>query len=91
MFLELAFVVIVFILGGVMFIYSLLGFIGYLTKGRVLGKFLHTFYKHHDPGKNSITCYHSNLMSNCKYCGKRIMKVGKNWFTLEQNNRKEKK
>ena len=51
------------------------------------GKFVHKTLNRHYPGKNPITRYHNSVMSNCKYCGKRIVKVGKDWFVLEQQNK----
>ena len=52
------------------------------------GKFVHKTLNRHDPGNNPITCYHNSVMSNCKYCNKRIVKVGKDWFVLEQHGKK---
>ena len=67
------------------------GVLGYFVDGEILGKFLHICFNRHTPGTNPITCYHNSVMSNCKYCDKRIIKVGKDWFVLEQQSRKEKK
>lgn len=61
----------------------------YFTDGKFFGRLAHKNFNRHDPGKNPITCYHNSVMSNCKYCDKRIVKVGKDWFVLEQQNRKE--
>ena len=59
----------------------------YCTEGKVFGKVIHKTLNRHDPGDNPITCYHNSMMSNCKYCNKRSIKVGKDWFVLEQNNK----
>lgn len=67
------------------------GILGYFVDGEILGKFLHICFNRHTPGTNPITCYHNSVMSNCQYCGKRIIKVRRDWFILEQCDRKEKK
>ena len=59
----------------------------YFTGGKLFGKLVHKTLNRHDPGNNPITCYHNSVMSNCKYCDKRIIKVGKDWFVLEQQNK----
>ena len=59
----------------------------YSTDGKFFGKLLHKTLKRHDPGDYPITCYHNSVMSNCKYCDKRIIKVGKDWCVLEQQNK----
>lgn len=59
----------------------------YFTDGKFFGRLIHKTLKRHDPGDNQITCYHNSVMSNCKYCNKRIIKVGKDWFVLEQQNK----
>ena len=58
----------------------------YSTDGKFFGKLVHKTFNRHDPGDNSITAYHNSVMSNCKYCNKRIIKVGKDWCVLEQHN-----
>lgn len=50
---------------------------------KTFGELLHKIFHRHTPGKNPITVYHNSCMSNCQYCGKRIKKVGKDWFILE--------
>ena len=59
----------------------------YFTDGKFFGRLIHKTFNRHDPGDNQITCYHNSVMSNCKYCDKRIIKVGKDWFVLEQHNK----
>ena len=59
----------------------------YSTEGKFFGKLVHKTLNRHDPGDNPITAYHNSVMSNCKYCDKRIVKVGKDWFVLEQNKK----
>ena len=68
-------------------LWILVNLICYFTEGKFFGKFVHKTLNRHDPGDNPITCYHNSIMSNCKYCGKRIVKVGKDWFVLEQQNK----
>ena len=60
----------------------------YSTEGKFFGKLIHKTLNRHDPGNNPITAYHNSVMSNCKYCNKRIVKVGKDWFVLEQQNKR---
>ena len=60
----------------------------YFTEGKFFGKLIHKTLNRHDPGDNPITTYHNSLMSNCKYCNNRIIKVGKDWFVLEQQNKR---
>ena len=60
----------------------------YFTEGKFFGRLVHKTFNRHDPGNNPITAYHNSLMSNCKYCNKRIIKVGKDWFVLEQQNKR---
>ena len=59
----------------------------YSTERKFFRKLLHKTLNRHDPGDNPITSYHNRVMSNCKYCGKRIIKVGKDWFVFEQQNK----
>ena len=59
----------------------------YSTERKFFRKLLHKTLNCHDPGDNPITSYHNRVMSNCKYCGKRIIKVGKDWFVFEQQNK----
>ena len=68
-------------------LWILITLICYSTEGKFFGKFVHKTLKRHYPGDNKITRYHNSIMSNCKYCNKRIVKVGKDWFVLEQNNK----
>ena len=68
-------------------LWILVTLICYFTAGKFLGKLIHKTFNRHDPGNNPITCYHNSVMSNCKYCNKRIIKVGKDWFVLEQQNK----
>ena len=77
--------VVSLLLGATLWI--LVTLICYFMEGKFFGKFVHKTLKRHDPGDNKITCYHNSVMSNCKYCGKRIIKVGKDWFVLEQQNK----
>ena len=60
----------------------------YSTGGKFFGRLIHKTFNRHDPGNNPITDYHNSVMSNCKYCNKRIIKVGKDWFVLEQQNKR---
>lgn len=63
---------------GVLLVTTLLimvNLICYFTEGKFFGKFVHKTLKRHDPGDNQITVYHNSVMSNCKYCDKRIIKV----------------
>ena len=60
----------------------------YSTERKFFKKLLHKTLNRHDPGDNPITSYHNRVMSNCKYCNKRIVKVGKDWFVLEQQNKR---
>ena len=60
----------------------------YSTDGKLFGKLVHKTLNRHDPVDNPITAYHNSVMSNCKYCDKRIIKVGKDWFVLEQQNKR---
>ena len=59
----------------------------YSTDGKFFGKLVHKTFNRHDPGNNPITCYSNSIISNCKYCNKRIIKVGKDWFVLDQQNK----
>lgn len=68
-------------------LWIMVNFICYSTEGKFFGKFVHKTLKRHYPGDNQITVYHNSIMSNCKYCNKRIIKVGKDWFVLEQQNK----
>ena len=68
-------------------LWILVTLICYSTEGKFFGKLIHKTFNRHDPGDNPITVYHNSVMSNCKYCDKRIVKVGKDWFVLEQNKR----
>lgn len=68
-------------------LFILVTLICYFTDGKFFGRIIHRTLKYHDPGNNPITCYRNSIMSNCKYCGKRIVKVGKDWFVLEQQNK----
>ena len=68
-------------------LWIIVNLICYFTGGRFFGEFVHKTLNCHDPGNNPITRYHNSVMSNCKYCDKRIVKVGKDWFVLEQQNK----
>ena len=68
-------------------LWILVNLICYFTGGKFFGKLVHKTLNRHDPGDNPITVYHNSTMSNCKYCNKRIIKVGKDWFVLEQQNK----
>ena len=68
-------------------LWILVNLICYFTGGKFFGRLIHKTLKRHDPGDNKITRYHNSVMSNCEYCGKRIIKVGKDWFVLEQHNK----
>ena len=68
-------------------LWILVNLICYFTGGKFFGRLVHKTLNRHDPGDNQITRYHNSVMSNCKYCGKRIVKVGKDWFVLEQQNK----
>ena len=69
-------------------LWILVNLICYFTGGKFFGRLVHKTLNRHDPGNNPITCYHNSVMSNCKYCNKRIVKVGKDWFVLEQQNKR---
>ena len=69
-------------------LWILVTLICYFTEGKFFGKFAHKTFNRHDPGDNPITFYHNSVMSNCKYCNKRIVKVGKDWFVLEHQNKR---
>ena len=71
-------------------LWILVNLICYATNGKFFGKLVHKTFNRHDPGDNPITFYHNSVMSNCKYCDKRIIKVGKDWFVLEHQNKKGK-
>ena len=85
----LLFIFIVSILISVlkMTLWLLTSLICYYTDGKFFGKLVHKTLNRHDPCDNPITAYHNSVMSNCKYCNKRIIKVGKDWFVLEQQNK----
>lgn len=70
-----------------MTLWLLTSLICYATNGKFFGRLIHKTLNRHDPGDNKITVYHNSVMSNCKYCGKRIVKVGKDWLVLEQQNK----
>ena len=81
---------LLFIIVGVLLVatlWILVTLICYSTEGKFFGKLVHKTLNRHDPGNNPITDYHNSVMSNCKYCNKRIIKVGKDWFVLEQHNK----
>ena len=83
---------LLFIIVGVLLVatlWILVTLICYSTEGKFFGKLIHKTLNRHYPGNNPITCYRNSVMSNCKYCNKRIIKVGKDWFVLEQHNKKE--
>ena len=69
-------------------LWILVNLICYFTGGKFFGMLAHKTLKRHAPGDNPITRYHNSVMSNCKYCNKRIVKVGKDWFVLEQQNKR---
>ena len=69
-------------------LWILVTLICYSTDGKLFGKFIHKTLNRHDPCDNPITCYHNSVMSNCKYCNKRIIKVGKDWFVLEHQSKR---
>ena len=69
-------------------LWILVTLICYSTDGKFFGKLIHKTLKRHDPGDNPITRYQNSVMSNCKYCNKRIIKVGKDWFVLERQCKK---
>ena len=79
----------IFIVGLLLVItlWILVNLICYFTYGKFFGRLVHKTLNRHDPGDNPITSYHNRVMSNCKYCGKRIIKVGKDWFVFEQQNK----
>ena len=81
----LLFIIVGLLLAATLWI--LVNLICYSTDGKLFGKLAHKTLNRHDPGDNQITCYHNSAMSNCKYCNKRIIKVGKDWFVLEQQNK----
>lgn len=68
-------------------LWIMVNLICYFTEGKFFGKLVHKTLNRHDPVDNPITVYHNSVMSNCKYCNKRIIKVGKDWFVLEQQNK----
>ena len=68
-------------------LWILVTLICYYTEGKFFGKFVHKTLNRHDPGDNQITVYHNSVMSNCEYCGKRIVKIGKDWLVLEHQNK----
>lgn len=68
-------------------LWILVNLICYFTDGKFFGRLMHKTLNRHDPGDNKITVYHNSVMSNCKYCDKRIVKVGKDWFVLEHQNK----
>ena len=81
---------LLFIIVGLLLVatlWILVTLICYSTEGKFFGKLVHKTLNRHDPGNNPITDYHNSVMSNCKYCNKRIIKVGKDWFVLEQHNK----
>ena len=81
---------LLFIIVGVLLVATLqilVNLICYFTGGKFFGKLVHKTLNRHDPCDNPITVYHNSVMSNCKYCNKRIVKVGKDWFVLEQHNK----
>ncbi len=61
----------------------------YLTKGKILGKMFHKLNKWHWPDEHGhITVYSSGrIMTYCKYCGKRITLVGRDWLALKDNKK----
>ena len=82
---------LLFIIVGVLLLatlWILVSFICYFTEGKFFGKLVHKTLNRHYPGNNQINVYHNSVMSNCKYCNKRIVKVGKDWFVLEQQNKR---
>ena len=81
----LLFIIVGLLLAATLWI--LVNLICYSTEGKFFGKFAHKTLNRHYPGSNPITVYHNSVMSNCKYCDKRIIKVGKDWFVLEQQNK----
>ena len=81
---------LLFIFVGILLVstlWILVNSICYFTGGKFFGKLAHKTLNRHYPCDNQITCYHNSVMSNCKYCDKRIIKVGKDWFVLEQQNK----
>ena len=82
----LLFIIVGLLLAATLWI--LVSLICYFTGGKFFGRLIHKTIKRRYPGDNTITCYHNSVMSNCEYCGKRIIKVGKDWFVLEQQNKK---
>ena len=81
---------LLFIIIGVLLVttlWILVTLICYSTEGKFFGNLVHKTLNRHDPCDNPITAYHNSVMSNCKYCNKRIIKVGKDWFVLEQQNK----
>ena len=68
-------------------LWIIVNLICYFTGGKFFGGLVHKTPNRHDPGDNPITVYHNSIMSNCKYCNKRIIKVSKDWFVLDQQNK----
>ena len=81
---------LLFIFVGILLVstlWILVNSICYFTGGKFFGKLAHKTLNRHDPGNNPITVYSNSVISNCKYCDKRIIKVGKDWFVLDQQNK----
>ena len=58
-------------------LWILVTLICYSTDGKLFGKLIHKTFNRHDPGNNTITCYHNSVMSNCKYCDRELLKLEK--------------
>lgn len=85
--IKMVILAIGFVLLVVLILYLAASFVCMTTKGKFLGKVFHKINKWHWPEKNApITKYRSgNRMSYCKYCGKRIISVGRDWFVLKDD------
>lgn len=86
---KLAITVIVLVLLLVFVLYFVAGLICYATKGKIFGKVFHKLNKWHWPDeRDHITIYNSGrIMTYCRYCDKRIVRVGRDWLALKDDKK----
>lgn len=53
-----------------------------ISQGELFGKFTHKLFKWHSPNAK-VEIHGINVVSTCKYCGKRIIKCHLDWFEDE--------
>ena len=60
-------------------IFYFIAMINIISSGKLFGKTCHKIFKWHLPNEN-IKISGINLVSTCKYCGRKIIKCHSDWF-----------